>query len=126
MHEVVCDFPLPCTPHIKAEKGIFVFKKSRLSAGVVVHVSFQFVGIPKSPYCGGSPVSSICAEKRTAFSMALVEGSSPLEASISLRPSSASCWSKIGIWDVGLLGSISWTLYTWFSVSGPVSAPEAS
>jgi hypothetical protein len=38
IHDVVCDFPLPCSPHMNAEKGMFVFRKSLGSAVLVEHV----------------------------------------------------------------------------------------
>src|SRR2546423_8059890 len=50
--DVVCDFPLPCSPHMNAEKGIFVSRKSLGSTALVEHVPSFGKELPSSPYCG--------------------------------------------------------------------------
>src|ERR1700733_11808091 len=70
IHDVVCDFPLPCSPHINTEKGMFVFRKSLGSAILVEYIPSSGRELPSSPYCGRklrSKCSNKSAGKRTAF-----------------------------------------------------------
>jgi hypothetical protein len=79
-HDVVCDFPLPCTPQMKAENGMFVLRKILGSSGEQV---FPAAELPKSANCGIA-LESIPSERpaeKSIASFTVLAGKSPLRIS---------------------------------------------
>lgn len=66
--DVVCDFPLPCTPQMNAEKGMFVLRNILRLDRSIAESGFG-AELPSNAYCGATLCgarSRRSAENRTA------------------------------------------------------------
>ena len=103
-HDMVCDFPLPCNPHINAEKGMFVLRNNLWSASAGVDISPIRKAVPSSPYCGtrlGSQRCSTSIEKTTASLISLFARTSVSILLVGSLVSRRHRWSS----NVGILGA---------------------